>query len=216
MCLSLGDTVFKVSGSAATTQVLFGSWWVAWAQEDQQRHASTFKTSGKHSMYMTHTHIPLVKTSPMARSRSSGKENYTLLIVKSWQRKRVEGTVDVWYRLPVHQTFVMLKFILPDPKMLQKSSPVTASGLKSKRLWFTSRLQCASLNLEPDVQVLCLPHTWWTKWGRDRTPTPTQWTSPFRENNERHNAVTGPQQFWNLSEKRCKNPFSKNRECPIQ
>lgn len=83
--------------------------------------------------YVPHTHIPLIKAKDMAKSKISRKENYSLLAVKSLQTKSERNG---GHRISAsQQTFVTVTFTPAYAQSLQKSYPVTISGL-------TSRLPC--------------------------------------------------------------------------
>lgn len=110
------------------------------------------------------------------------------------------------------QTFVTVTFTLAYAQSLQKSYPVTISGLTSRLPWLDIRSRCSfcSLGAQCTKITSSLPST-----------HPMGKVEQKHDNYNKHlprrivrqKTVTVPQQFRNISEESCKNSCSKSREC---
>lgn len=110
------------------------------------------------------------------------------------------------------QTFVTVTFTPAYAQSLQKSYPVTISGLTSRLLWLDIRSRCSfcSLGAQCTKITSSLPST-----------HPMGKVEQKHDNYNKHlprrivrqKTVTVPQQFQNISEESCRNSCSKSREC---
>lgn len=91
-----------------------------------------------------------------------------IAVCRQWSHcKGRESERNAGHRMSAsQQTFVTVTFTPAYAQSLQKSHPVPYQAWHLDCRDFTSGHHAASLHQEPSVltsQVLCLPHTWWTK-----------------------------------------------------